>query len=191
MYSVKQSLAQTLYNMYKFLEMHNRIKNKLRNKMAFEASCCVCTVDVSVALCLGIRILECGKLCLWNPERGKFSLRNPESRALIQHLISGIQDCLGFPYMGRFWLIFHWLYFLKCISKLKTQAVYGPQLWEIAGISRCVGPQGAGKSTYLLATSTCILYYGTVIGVSRFTFFVKKCLRNFRAVIRHLTFSKI
>lgn len=47
-------------------------------------------------------------------------------------------------------------------------------------------PQGARKSTYLLATSPCILYYGTVIGVSRLTFFVKKCLRNFRAVIRHL-----
>ena len=32
MYSIKQSLAQTLDNMYKFLEMHNRIKNKLRKK---------------------------------------------------------------------------------------------------------------------------------------------------------------
>ena len=33
MYSIKQSLAETLYNMYKLLEMHNRIiKNKRRKK---------------------------------------------------------------------------------------------------------------------------------------------------------------
>ena len=79
-------------------------------------------------------------------------------------------------------LIFHWLYFLKRINQLKTPDVPGPQ--HSGDLTTRWAP-GSGEID--ISILHCILYYGTVINISRFTFFVKKCLRNLRAVIRHLT----
>ena len=59
--SIRQSLAETLYNCRSFLRCITGLK-QTKEKTAFEASCSVCTVDVFVAPCLGIRIPECGKL---------------------------------------------------------------------------------------------------------------------------------
>ena len=99
------------------------------------------------------RIRKQGNFCWWNPESSKFLLSKPESWALelkesriqvpliengIQYLKSGIQgveprlqDCFGFPYIGRkttsrtnvfFTLFFSWFYRL-------------PAIWSLAGFT--------------------------------------------------------
>ena len=84
--------------------------------------CCICNTCRSFLLphVRESRFWNPGNFCLWNPESRVFGIRNPtndwnpESKVLlkntgIQYLESGIhsmesriQECLGFPYMGRF-----------------------------------------------------------------------------------------